>query len=618
MALFNPQMSQAPSTFAPVPVTGDNTTANAINAVGGLVENLGAMRANAAKAEAAATEAAAIGGLFADTLRTEAEIIQGQEALVANQQAFDRLYQDGVISEEEQTELNRLQKDRVRLQSITNPRQRQVQLRMKYANFVNRFPHLTKEARIMFGDADTRLEEVAQGAQGLVDQEAFESIYGKNAYTAENISTFKNLQRYKATREIGTVYGEANFQDWSRSFEADVTTELFAIGQRMNSLVQAQGSLRTEDIDSFKAQIQTGYMDAIKQIDTAVTGLQANGQYVSTEQIQGLKEDLAATRDDMLKMAEGKDFTSRLKNLNTAMEEHFKYSQNVQLGAIARLFAGEGGGGAKGAADLATIKQLLGPNTQASVEAMKSLPGPYGDQIRMMQEGAAKYIQFLDEYDPEAAAQYIAPALSRQLASIQGQRIDNGITRDKPEAVKPLIELMEKGGTSDEVAQGLLSRAKTINEAAIRNNEAKAKLSSTVNNYALETEQYLQDVNGRIRQTENGPEVIVSTAGGRFVRSAEGTAKLRNVQQMYKQFNAVGDMTTYNSMIEKYTKERNEAINASIQELREAVQGPQGVNSQLLSHNLKQLKLQFGLTDQEVAEISAQIRSTNGPEASGG
>ena len=45
MALFNPTMSQAPSTFAPVQTPGDNTTANAINAVGGLLENFGAMKA---------------------------------------------------------------------------------------------------------------------------------------------------------------------------------------------------------------------------------------------------------------------------------------------------------------------------------------------------------------------------------------------------------------------------------------------------------------------------------------------------------------------------------------------------------------------------------------------
>lgn len=551
MALFNPTMSQAPSTFSPVSTPADNTAAEAINAVTTGLSTFGQFKGAADAAHAEQATADAYGSLFADVLKTEAEVIGQQDALIQNQKRFDALYQDGQISADEQAELLTLQEDRQRLNDVTNSRQRQVQLRMKFANFVTRFPHLTKEARIVFGDAETRLDQVAQGAQGLVDQEAFESIYGQNNYSAANISTFRNLQRYKAQREVGTVYGEANFSDWRQNFQAGVTTELFTIGKRVQNLLNQQGSLRTEDIDSFNSQISTGYMDAIQQIDQTVIEMQKNGQYVSQEMVNSLKTDLQTTRDNILSMTEGADFATRLKRFNEVQEEMFKANMNVELGAIAKLFAGEGGGGAKGAADLATIKQLLGPNTQASIEAAKNLPGPYGDQVAMLQQGAARYIEFLDNYDTEAAAQYSSPAMARQLAAVQGTRIDNGLTTDKPEAVKTMIELMDQGGSSDEVVTGLLSRSKVVNEAAIRNNEAKAKLSSTVNNYALETEQFLQDVNGRIRQTENGPEVVVSTAGGRFVRSAEGTAKLRNVEQMYKQFNAVGDMSTYNSMIER-------------------------------------------------------------------
>ena len=224
----------------------------------------------------------------------------------------------------------------------------------------------------MFGDAESRLDDVAQGAQGLVDQEAFESIYGKDGYNAKNISTFRNLQRFKAQRQIGATYGEANFQDWSRNFEADVTTELFAIGQRMQGLLRQQGALRTEDIDTFNASIQQGYMDGIKQIDAAVTQLQSNGQYVSQEQINQAKSNLETLRDDMLAMSEGTDFGTRIKNMNEAMEALLTNRMMIEVGPVANIFAGAGGGGAKGAADLATLKQLA--QNATGVEAASQFP----------------------------------------------------------------------------------------------------------------------------------------------------------------------------------------------------------------------------------------------------
>lgn len=616
MALFNPTMSQAPSTFNPISPVQDDSAANAINAV---TKGLGAFSKIKEDADAAALEqqsSSAYANLFSDTLRTEAQVLKGQDALAANQQRFDALYADGQISDEERTELGRLQEERQRLANVTNPRQRQVQLRMKYANFVNRFPHLTKEARITFGDAESRLEEVAQGAQGLVEKEAFEEIYGKN-YSAENISTFRNMQRYKAKRQVGTMYGESNFRDWSVNFEADVTTGMYEIGQRVENLVAQQGALRTEDIDTFNAGVRQEYRSAIQTIDQSVAELQKAGQYVPQERVQALKTRLEKTRDDMLGLSEGKDFLTRLENHSKAMKLQFEYDMTTQVGAITTLFSGEGGGGAKGQADLMTMTQIL--KGGSNLDAAEGLEGPYGDQVAMLRQKIPEYLNFLDNYDAREASKQLSPALSRTLAATQWQRIDNGLAKENPEAVKTALDVMDTAeGTSDEKVEGILSRSKVVNEAAIKNNETKAALSSKVNNYALETEQYLQDVNGRIRQTENGPEVFVSTAGGRFMRSAEGTRKLRNTEALFTELNSVGSVNEYKSLVERYTSQRNETLNQSVQELTEAVKGPQGVNTQLLSRNLKQLKIQFGLTDQEVAEISAKIRSANGPEASGG
>lgn len=618
MAQFNPKMSEAPNTFRPITGEPDNTVANAINSVGGLLQGFSAIKGRSDAAAAQQQNDSAIGGLFADTLRTEADVIGGQQSLIANQQKFDQLYSDGVISADERKELAKLERDRGRLENVTNSRSRQVQLRMKYANFVNRFPHLTKEARVMFGDADTRLQDVAKGAQGLVDNEAFAAVYGKEASlaTAEEISKFNNFQKFKARRSVGTQYGEANFKDWSNDFEADVTLELFSIGQRMQRLNEQQGSIRQVDIDAFSAQLQTGYMDAVRSIDQTVIDLQQQGQYVSNEMVNALKSDIKTTRDEMMKMSEGKDFATRLARFNTTIEQIAVADMRSQLGGAAKLFAGSGGGSAKGAADIATLQNIV--SNSSAIVAAGNLPAPYGDSVRMIQEGAIKYLNYLDTYDSEQAAQFVNPAMARQLAAIQGTRIDNGLLEDQPEGAKTSIELMEQGGTSDEVLEGINSRASQFDEAATKNNETKAKLSSTINNYALETEQLLQDVNGRIRETPEGPEVVISTVGGRLIRSAEATKKLRNTMEAYKNLPSVGSLKEYESLVERYKTTRNEQIRESITELKEAVAGPQGVNTQLLSRNLRQLKIQFGLTDQEVAEISAQIRSeTNGNPASG-
>lgn len=613
MALFNPTMGEAPNTFRPVGPVQDNSTANALKAAGGLLQNFAQGRADQAAAEQEAQNASATAGLFSDTLRTEAEIIQGQEALTANQRQFDQLYSDGVITDEERGELSKLQQERARLENVTNPRARQVQLRMKYANFVNRFPHLTKEARIMFGDADTRLDDVAQGSQGLVDQEAFEEVYGKD-YSAGNISTFRNMQRYNAQRKVGTVRGTNTFQDWSTSFKADVTTNLYAIGKKINTLAEKQGALRQEDIETFNSSINEGYMNAVQEIDQGVVELQQNGMYVDNATVAKLKTDLQEVRDNMLQMSEGKDFLTKLNRLNELEEAFFEHNTDVNLSASTKLLLGNGAGGAKGGADVMTIKQVL--QGGAGIDAAKNVGGLYGEQVASLQRGAVELMTYLDEYDSTKVREQFSPALTRHLAQIQSKRMDNNVAAENPEQAGIYMDVVADAGTSDELAEAVLSRAPAINKAANEDNGVKSNLSSRVNNYALETEQFLQDINGRIRQTPDGPEVVTSTAGGRFVRSAEGTKKLRTTQRMFKELTSVASSQEYDSLLQKYTSERNQQIQESVKELQEAVQGPQGVNTQLLSRNLRQLRLQFGLTDQEVAEISAQVRSSNGPEAS--
>ncbi|MCW8827200.1 MAG: hypothetical protein OQK78_12340, partial [Gammaproteobacteria bacterium] len=608
---FNPTLSQAPSTFSPVTTPVDNTAANAINSAAGLLQNFGKIKSDADEAALEQASSSAAAGLFSDTLRTEAEIIEGQDKLTQNQQRFDQLYADGVISADEQKELQQLQKDRARLEGVTNRRQRQVQLRMKYANFVNRFPHLTKEARIMFGDADTRLEEVAQGAQGLVDQEAFETIYGKDSYSAENITNFRNLQKYKAQREIGAVYGQGNFNDWSRNFQADVTTEMFSIGQRMQALFRKQGALRQEDIDTFNSSIQEGYMQGVQQIDQAVLELQKNGQYVDQEQINQSKADLIELRDNMLKMSEEKDFTTRLKNLNSYMEEALKANMNLELGAMTSLIAGTGGGGAKGSADLITLQQLM--RNDEGVRAATSMNNIYGAQVRALQESAASTIKFLDEYDTRASAEFFSPALTRSLAQIQGQRIDNGITTEVPEAVKTWIDLAEQGGSSDEVMEGMLSRAKVINQAAIKNNEVKARLSSSVNNYALETKELLQSVGARVRKTGDRYEAFVTNSTGKFVPYTKGTLKLNNMQDIYSNINALGDMGDFESFISDYKN----TLNAEVQETIDTL-NIGGMSDAEQAKVIKRLTTMYSLTPEDVEQIKKQLRSTDGPEASGG
>lgn len=616
MALFNPKLSQGPSGFNPIVEPRDPTVPNAIKTIGNVVGSFAEASAEKAEAQAEQESAQAFGNLFASDLRSEATAIQGQEALETNQSRIDALYQDGTISPEEQSELGTLMQERQRIENVTDPRRRQVMLRTKYANFVNRFPHLTKEARVMFGDSDSRLEQVASGAQGLVDEEAFKEIYGQET-TAENIAKFRNLQKFKAQRQVGSVYGEANFQDFSNALRAEVTTGLYSIGQRMNALINRQGFARQEDIDSFHTQLQDGYIEAVQGIDASVLQLQNSGQYVNPASVSKMKEELKSVRDDMMKMSNEKDFNTRLGQLTESMDLMFRHQMDVNVGALGKLFAGEGSGGARSSADIATLRQLLDVDN-AAIQAAENLPAPYGDGVRMMRQGAVEYINFLNEYDARAVRQYIAPNMARELASMQWRRIDNGAAKEDPAQVETAIDLMEQGGTSDESAEGLLERPKTVNESAIKNNQVKSRLSSFVNNYALETETFLKGINGRIRQTENGPEVVISQAGGRMVRSGEGTRKLRNLRGLYDQMDSVGDLTVYESLLDKYASERNTELQEVIQELSEAVQNPDGtVNTQLVSHNVRQLKIQYGLTDEEVARISSQIRSGNGSEVSG-
>lgn len=609
MALFSPQLSQGGSGFAPVPTPQDNTIPNAINQIGNLATGVAEQRADARKLQSEQASDQAFGGLFADTLQTEAQVLRGQEALEANQRQIDNLFQDGTISEEEQAELTQLQEQRAALDDITNPRQRQVQMRMKYANFVNRFPHLTKEARVMFGGADTRMQEIAQGAQGLVDEEAFEQIFGKN-YTAENVSRFRNLQRYRAKREVGLQYGEDNFDDWSDAFGAEVTSNLYLVGQRMNSLVEQQGAIRQEDIDTFSSSINQGYMDGVQAIDQKVLQMQRNGQYVSNETVNAMKADLRKTRDTMLEMSEGKDFKTRLRNLNEAMDEHMKYEKRIQLGAMGELFAGEGGGGTKGAADLATMKALLSGN--AAVDAAKGMGGPYGDQVRMLQEGVVQYMNFLDNYDPEEAARTIAPTMARNLAEMQSQRIGHGGSKDRPEMFVPLIDLMEKGGTSDETAEAMVSWRKEGNEASIKNNEVKARVQSFVNNYTLETQEALSSVGARVRETENGFEAFVTGNDGKFRPYREGTQKIMNTLNLFEGYDQMGGRAKFKEFLDGYKN----TLNAEVQEVVDTL-SIQDMPEAVKEKTINRLRSMYSLTEEEIQQIREQLRGTDGQQASG-
>lgn len=609
MALFSPQLNKGGSGFAPVVAPQDNTIPNAIKSVGNLVGDVAEQSADRKEAVQEQEEAQAFAGLFSDTLKSEAQVLRGEESLRQNQRMMDELFQDGQITEDERAELTTLQEQRIAIDDVTNPRQRQVQLRMKYANFVNRFPHLTKEARIMFGGADTRLEDIAQGAQGLVNEEAFEQIFGKN-YTAENISRFRNLQRYRAKREVGLTYGEDNFEDWSNAFGAEVTSNLYLTGKRMDSLVDVQGAIRQEDIDTFTASINQGYMDGIQTIDQKVLEMQRNGQYVSNETVNGMKADLKKTRDEIMKMTEGKDFGTRLRNMNEALDEHLKYERRIQLGAMGELFAGTGGGGTKGAADLATMKSLLSGSD--AIDAAKAMGGPYGDQVQMLQEGVVQYMNFLDNYDPEQAARTIAPTFARSLAEMQKERIGQGASRDRPEMFVPLIDLMEKGGTSDETAEAMVSWRKEGNEASIKNNEVKARVQSFVNNYVLETQESLSSVGARVRETEQGYQVFVTDNNGKFRPYREGTIKLNNTLGLFEGYDQMGGRAEFVKFLDDYKN----TLNAEVQEVVDTL-SIEDMPAAMQEKTINRLRSMYSLSEEEINKIREQLRGTDGEQASG-
>ena len=377
----------------------DSSAANAVSglasAVGQLGQRLGVKREERRVEQANVAIGAATTGLL-DLEDSRSQLILDEQAAV---QATSSIYEDGVVSPEEQAQLDSMKGELDRLDAarktgLLNPTSYSMRRNAMHKQALADVSHLNIQSNInsLFGSNVAAGGPTQSPVEAKLNQ-TLDAQYGVGAWGAREKAQFVGNQVFVAQKmndasaRISALDGQVH--NLSTAINGGALTALL-------SSVSKKGGLVDTDRDMYMSSV-IGQFNAMEaQLEDRIAEGRANGEPLDQDEISRLRSDLAAERQYYTADIFKEDLANT--DILARMEKSQKIRQamvqaNAPAGAQAALSLSMGGVGGKGGQDL--LLAIMDPAT--NLEALIPADSPVSaEQMRASAQEALTYLLTAD------------------------------------------------------------------------------------------------------------------------------------------------------------------------------------------------------------------------------